>query len=120
VSVSPIAGTDALEFCRGNYLVTTESAGVARNDSPSDVLATPAQADLMFLDIRMPGKSGLDVMKELGKAPPFPVIAMTGNVDNESIDEYKCVDTVSQDLILISKNLLVSVLDAGRSALVAV
>jgi CheY-like chemotaxis protein len=44
----------------------------------------------MFLDIRMPGKSGIEVMRELGEAPPFPVVAMTGNVDRDSVDEYRC------------------------------
>ncbi len=44
---------------------------------------------VMLLDIRMPGKSGLEVMAEAAKPLPFPVIAMTGNVDVESVATYK-------------------------------
>ena len=47
-------------------------------------------ADVMFLDIFMPGKSGVEVMREVGGRPPFPVVAMTGNVDKDSVDTYKC------------------------------
>lgn len=47
---------------------------------------------IMFLDIRMPGKSGIDVMKACqshGITLPFPVVAMTGNVDVDSVAVYK-------------------------------
>jgi CheY-like chemotaxis protein len=81
--------------------------GVSRVESSPDVVAEPAQADLMFLDIRMPGKSGLDVMKELGQALPFPIIAMTGNVDKDSVDEYKCVEC--RELVFWSRLLRLSV-----------
>ena len=45
----------------------------------------------MLLDIRMPGMSGMDVMKTYGKPTPFPVVAMTGNVDVDSVDAYRFV-----------------------------
>lgn len=42
----------------------------------------------------MPGKSGTEAMTEFhatGRKLPCPVIAMTGNVDKDSVDEYKYV-----------------------------
>ena len=51
-------------------------------DAASDVM-------VMLLDIRKPGKSGLEVMAEAAKPLPFPVIAMTGNVDVESVASYR-------------------------------
>ena len=44
---------------------------------------------VMLLDIRMPGMSGMEVLREYGKAPPFPVVAMTGNVDVDSVAAYR-------------------------------
>ena len=46
---------------------------------------------VMLLDIRMPGMSGMDVMKTYGKPTPFPVVAMTGNVDVDSVNAYRFV-----------------------------
>lgn len=34
---------------------------------------------------------GLEVMQEIGRHPPIPVIAMTGNVDRDSVEEYRYV-----------------------------
>ena len=46
--------------------------------------------DVMLLDIRMPGKSGVDVVRELqGRMPPFPIVAMTGHVDTDAQDEFR-------------------------------
>ena len=45
----------------------------------------------MLLDIRMPGKSGLEVMRDADPMPPYPVIAMTGHVDAEALAEFRCV-----------------------------
>ena len=56
---------------------------------PDGPLAHSQRSDVMLLDIRMPGKSGLEVMAEAAKPLPFPVIAMTGNVDVESVATYK-------------------------------
>ncbi len=54
-------------------------------------MPAPVCVDVMFLDIRMPGKSGIEVMQELGHTPPCPVIAMTGNVDVDSVQLYRYV-----------------------------
>ncbi len=41
---------------------------------------------VLLLDMMLPGKSGLDVMRE--GVPQCPVIAMTGNVGEDSRAEY--------------------------------
>ena len=48
-------------------------------------------ADVMLLDIRMPGKTGLEVMRDLGRDPslPFPIVAMTGHVDVDAQQEFR-------------------------------
>lgn len=50
----------------------------------------PVHADVMFLDIFMPGKSGTDVMRALGGKTPIPIVAMTGIVDKDSVEVYRC------------------------------
>jgi CheY-like chemotaxis protein len=46
-------------------------------------------ADIMLLDIRMPGKSGLEVMKDALTLPPYPVYAMTAQVDADAQEEFQ-------------------------------
>jgi two-component system response regulator FixJ len=42
----------------------------------------PAEADIVLLDIMMPGRSGLDTLRELGKSSNLPpVIVLTGHGD---------------------------------------
>ena len=44
----------------------------------------------MLLDIRMPGKTGLDVVKEVQNSlPPYPIVAMTGHVDADAQQEFR-------------------------------
>ena len=47
-------------------------------------------SDLMLLDIRMPGKSGLDVVREAEPKPAYPIVAMTGHVDTDAQEEFRC------------------------------
>ena len=39
-------------------------------------------ADIMFMDIRMPGRTGVEVMQQAPR-PAFPVVAMTAQVEEE-------------------------------------
>ena len=45
--------------------------------------------DCMLLDIRMPGKTGLEALQEARVKPTYPVYAMTGHVDTEAQEEFR-------------------------------
>lgn len=66
-------------------------AGRSQEQSRSSRSSVVGGLDVMLLDIRMPGKTGIDVMQEFGRACGIPVIAMTGNVDTDSVALYRCV-----------------------------
>ena len=53
-----------------------------------DVVASEQEIDLVFLDLKMPDMSGIDVFKELVKhRPNIIVIIMTGYLINEALKE---------------------------------
>jgi CheY-like chemotaxis protein len=66
----------------------------------SAYLATDPAIDVMLLDIRMPGKSGLEVLRDCEPKPRFPVIAMTGHVDAEALVEFQYALRVAHVLTL--------------------
>ncbi len=68
-------------------------AGVG--NEASAFLASNVPVDVMVLDIRMPGKTGLEVMRDLTSRPPYPIYAMTGHVDADAQADfkYKCICT---------------------------
>ncbi len=55
----------------------------------TDFIASGVVVDVMLLDIRMPKKSGVEVMKEANPMPPYPIFAMTGHVDAEAMLDFK-------------------------------
>ena len=65
-------------------------AGVAA----SEFLDSNQPADLMLLDIQMPGKTGLEVVRdaERGGRLRLPIVAMTGHVDVDAQEEFRCVE----------------------------
>jgi CheY-like chemotaxis protein len=81
-----LSGDDALALIQSVHQSFSGSNEQKPNDG-KDGLSN--HIDVMLLDIRMPGKSGLDVMQEAPRPLPFPVVAMTGNVDKESLEEYR-------------------------------
>ncbi len=52
-------------------------------------MSSGQQVDMMLLDIRMPGKTGVEVMREAALQAKYPVYAMTGHVDAEALEEFK-------------------------------
>ncbi len=103
-----LSGNDALALLQGQYYLEspTENKAVfaaavpavstssVAHTEPSRTVHHPAAVDVMLLDIRMPGRTGTDVVKACTAATgalPCPVVAMTGNVDKDSVEEYKYV-----------------------------
>ena len=58
-------------------------------------LARADDVDVMLLDIRMPGKTGLDAVREAKKLPNYPIVAMTGHVDTDAQQEFRYVFKLS-------------------------
>jgi CheY-like chemotaxis protein len=55
-------------------------------------IASGRDVDVMMLDIRMPGKSGLEVVEGAHPfLPLYPIVAMTGQVDDDAIADFKYV-----------------------------
>lgn len=52
--------------------------------------------DLVFLDIGLPGKSGIDVLREIKQeSPETPVVMMTGTHDGQLIEQASRLGIVS-------------------------
>ncbi len=41
------------------------------------------------MDIRMPGMSGIEAMKAVGRRLPYPVVAVTGSIEPDTIAELR-------------------------------
>jgi len=57
-----------------------------------DILETDQKFDALFLDIEMPGMSGIDLaqhIKQDASVKNIPLIAITGNVSDDDISRYK-------------------------------
>lgn len=78
-----------MSVLNGSYGSGDISAAAGDSGSKSSSKSAPFAPDIMLLDIRMPIKSGVEVMREFGPVTPFPVVAMTGNVDRDSVEEYR-------------------------------
>ncbi len=56
-----------------------------------EFIRSGAPADIMLLDIRMPLRSGLEVVHNCAaQLPTYPIVAMTGHVDVEAREQFKC------------------------------
>jgi CheY-like chemotaxis protein len=73
------------EFLQEHYDV------VVANDGPAALAAfRRRRPDVVFLDVNMPGPSGLDVLKQLRQADPtLPVVMVT--VDTEMATVQECL-----------------------------
>jgi DNA-binding response OmpR family regulator len=75
----------ALEFTRLGYTVhVAASLRAARTQLGSGV---PFAA--ILLDLNLPDGSGLDVLREWGGRPPAPVLVVTGEDEDQMLDEVR-------------------------------
>jgi len=67
----------------GDYL-KTEGFGVvfAHNGEVGAALALAGQADIVVLDIMLPGQSGIDTLRQIRAASTLPVLMLTGRGDD--------------------------------------
>lgn len=85
-------------------LLTTEGYGVLKAvDAESGIeMARTARPDLIFLDMRLPGMSGLDAVRILKSDPQtadIPLVALTAQAmagDQEQILEAGCDDYLAK------------------------
>jgi DNA-binding response OmpR family regulator len=69
---------------------------VAYTGEVASSLIRTRKYDLVFLDIGLPGKSGIDVLKEIKvEAPETPVVMMTGLFDGQLIEQASRLGIVS-------------------------
>ncbi|NDI87032.1 LytR/AlgR family response regulator transcription factor [Undibacterium crateris] len=70
-----------------------EICGLAENGVQAVQLALEAQPDILFLDIKMPGKTGLDVAQELAEEWPeqhaFPLIVYVTAYDEYAVQAFE-------------------------------
>jgi len=79
---------DEISICRGlcNFLVDKGHSVVeAHNGDEALAAYRQERPDVVLLDIRMPGKDGLEVLKDIGQQPHDALVIMTTAVDEATI-----------------------------------
>ncbi len=74
------------ELFESKYTITHAASG----DEAISILSTGKQFNIIFLDIVMPGRSGLDVLQYMdyeGLIKKMPVIMMTGDATEDNMDK---------------------------------
>lgn len=57
-----------------------------------EMLASGIRADLLFLDLTMPGKGGIETLRDLGAAyPELPVVVVTADIQSRTVDAVKAL-----------------------------
>jgi two-component system, chemotaxis family, chemotaxis protein CheY len=52
-----------------------------------EMLASGFRPDLVFLDLTMPGKGGIETLRDLGAAyPGLPVVVVTADIQSRTVD----------------------------------
>ncbi len=70
-----------------------EVQGIAHNARDSEKLTVTKPVDLIFLDIHMPGMSGLDLAKKLSRSPEPPLIVFVTAYSDFALEAF-AVDAV--------------------------
>ena len=99
----------AMYLERENYNVTQADNGISALD-----LALNNDYDIILLDIMMPGKDGLEVLKELRQVKKTPVILLTAKAEeinvidgfNTGADDYVAKPFSPREIVLRVKSLL--------------
>ena len=103
---------DTLALLLGKYCPQVQVVGTATNSQEAKTLIEGEEPDLVFMDIEMPGESGMEFMRSLGPVD-FQLIFVTAH-DKYAIDAFK-VDAVDYLLKPIGIEALIKAVDkAGR------
>lgn len=65
---------------KAGYAVHTHSSGLGVQDK-----VTECNPDLILLDVNLPGKSGIEIYKELSKTFLSPIIFFSANADKQKV-----------------------------------
>lgn len=65
-----------------------EVVGEARNGDEAVALATEVRPEVILMDLNMPGKSGMEAIREIAAASPqLPIVVLTASTDDEDLFE---------------------------------
>jgi CheY-like chemotaxis protein len=70
-------------------------ATVAHSGEEALRMLGPAEPDALFLDVSMPGMTGLDVLAEVKRRrPSLPVVVITGHATADEVDQVRQLGAV--------------------------
>lgn len=58
-----------------------------KNGNDAVEICRTKQPDLVIMDVKMPGKDGVEAAMEINRTCPVPVVFLTGRDDNETIEK---------------------------------